>query len=124
MKTTLAPKRQRQQFIAQVTALLLGLGAESLDYEFVLHTRAGRLKLHPTENMAKGLGTVFTRFDDPQAARQLVACNPFSGKWNFHFFNGWTVEGAIRNSPFNYEECWHDGHIEGAVSVSVSDAPK
>jgi len=96
MNTKLAPKKQRQQFITRVAAMLIGLGAESLDYEFVLQTKVGRLKLHPTENMAEGLGTVFTRFDDPQAARQLVGCNPHSGKWNFHFFSGWTVEAAIR----------------------------
>lgn len=97
---TLAPKRQRQQFIARVTALLLDLGAEPLDYEFILETKAGRLKLHPTENMVEGLGTLFGRFDDPQAARQMVACNPFSGKWNFHFFSGWTVESALHEITF------------------------
>jgi hypothetical protein len=100
MKTKLAPKKLRQQFITKVTALLLGLGAEPLDYEFVLHTKGGRLKLHPTDNMVEGLGTVFTRFDDPRAAMQLVACNPHSGKWNFHFFDGWTVEAAIQELAF------------------------
>lgn len=100
MRTKLAPKKLRQRFIASVTALLLELGAEPLDYEFVLQTKAGRLTLHPTENMAAGLGTVFSRFDNPQAARQLVNCNPFSGKWNFHFFSGWSVEAAIQDLAF------------------------
>src|SRR5271165_3088307 len=100
MRTKRAPKKHRQQFIARVAAMLIGLGAESLDYEFVLQTKVGRLKLHPTQNMTEGLGTVFTRFDDPQAARQLVACNPHSGKWNFHFFDGWTVEAAIQELAF------------------------
>ncbi len=100
MKTTLAPKKQRQRFVSSVTAMLIDLGAEPLDYEFVLQTKAGRLKLHPTENMAVGLGTVFTRFDNPQAARKLVCCNPHSGKWNFHFFDGWTVEAAIQELAF------------------------
>jgi hypothetical protein len=100
MKTALAPKKQRQQFIVRVTAMLLDLGAEPLDYEFVLQTKAGRLKLHPTENHAEGLGTVFTRFDNPEVARQLVNCNPFSGKWNFHFFDGWTVDAAIQELAF------------------------
>jgi hypothetical protein len=46
---------------------------------------------------ADGLGTVFTRFDDPKTARQLVDCNRFSGKWNHHYFDGWTVETAIND---------------------------
>ena len=29
-------------------------------------------------------GWIFTRFDDPKQARQIVGCNPYSGKWNFH----------------------------------------
>jgi len=91
----LAPKKQRQQFLAKVAALLLNLGAEPLDFDFVLQTNAGPLRIHPSENLATGLGTVFTRFDDPQAARQLVDCNPYSGKWNFHFFDGWNVESAL-----------------------------
>ena len=99
-RTKLAPKKQRQQFLTKVAALLLDLGAEPRDFDFVLNTKAGLLKLHPTENQVEGLGTVFTRFDDPQSARQLVACNPHSGKWNFHFFSGWSVESALQEIAF------------------------
>jgi hypothetical protein len=42
-----------------------------------------------------GLGTVYARFDDPQKARLLANCNRFSGKWNAHYFDGWTVETAV-----------------------------
>jgi len=94
-RTKLAPKKQRQQFIAKVAALLMDLGAMPGEYDFALQTKAGLLKLHPTENQVEGLGTVFTRFDDPHTARQLVDCNPFSGKWNFHFFSGWNVDSAL-----------------------------
>jgi hypothetical protein len=100
MKTKLAPKKQRQRFIAKVTALLLDLGAEPRDYEFALNTKAGLLKLHPTENHVEGLGTVFTRFEDPQAARKLVGCNPYSGKWNHHFIAGWSVESALEELAY------------------------
>ena len=93
MKTKLAPKKTRQQFIAKVTAMLLDLGATPTDFDFLLNTKAGPLRIHPSENLA--LGTVFSRFDNPQAARQFVACNPHSGKWNHHFFDGWSVESAI-----------------------------
>jgi hypothetical protein len=52
--------------------------------------------LHPDNHYSAGeVGTVFSRFDNPQAALQLVDCNRFSGKWNFHYFTGWTVETAI-----------------------------
>ena len=94
-RNKLAPKKQRQLFLAKVAALLLDLGATPSDYDFALPTRVGLLKLHPSENMTEGLGTVFTRFDDPKAATELVPSNPYSGKWNFHFFNGWSVESAL-----------------------------
>lgn len=87
-------KKERERFVTKVNELLLNLGAEQQEDRFVLQTRAGGLTLHPTENTTEGLGTVFTRFDDPQAARQLVDCNPYSGKWNHHYFGGWTVETA------------------------------
>ena len=99
-RTKLAPKKQRQQFISKVAALLLNLGAKPGDFDFLLQTKAGPLRIHPSENHAEGLGTVFTRFDDPQSARQLVACNPHSGKWNFHFFSGWSVESALQEIAF------------------------
>ena len=88
-------KKDRERFVAKAKALLLDLGAEQSGDGFILQTKAGKLTLHPSKNETIGLGTVFTRFDDPQAARQLVDCNPFSGKWNFHYFDGWTVETAI-----------------------------
>ena len=93
-------KKQRQLFLSKVTALLLSLGAEQSDDHFTLQTKAGKLTLHPDENKTVGPGTVFTRFDDPQAARQFVDCNPFSGKWNHHYFDGWDVETAV--TDFTY----------------------
>ena len=97
MRTKLAPKKQRQLFTAKVIQLLLDAGAKQDNgevYPLTLHTKAGRLVLHVTENMTEGLGTLFARFDDPQAARQLVGCNPYSGKWNFHCFDR-DVDSAI-----------------------------
>lgn len=91
-------KKERQDFVKKVTQLLLELGAKPDGgevYPFTLQTKAGTLTLHPDSNDKNGLGTVFARFDDPYAARQLVDCNRFSGKWNFHYFDDWTVETAI-----------------------------
>lgn len=90
-------KKKRLRFVSKVKGLLLSLGAEEHDDDqFVLHTKAGRLILHPVENIGiEGPGTVFGRFDDPKAARQFVDCNPFSGKWNHHYFGGTTVKKAV-----------------------------
>jgi hypothetical protein len=88
-------KKRRELFLAKAKALLLDLGAEPKGDDYILQTKAGRLVLHPSDYEGEEVGTVFSRFDDPEAARQLVDCNRFSGKWNHHYFNGWTVESAI-----------------------------
>lgn len=35
---------------------------------------------HDTSSMY----SIFMRFEDPTTAKQVVDCNPFSGKWNIH----------------------------------------
>ena len=87
-------KKDSERFLASVVALLLSLGAQQDDDHFILQTKAGRLTFFPDISGRDELGTVFARFDDPKAARQLVECNPHSGKWNHHYFDGWTVETA------------------------------
>ena len=103
-RNKLAPKKQRQLFLAKVAALLLDLGATPSDYDFALQTKVGLLKLHPSENHCEGLGTVFARFESPQAARELVCCNPYSGKWNHHFFAGWDVESALNELAYQLKK--------------------
>ena len=97
MRTKLAPKKQRQDFLVKVHVLLLSLGAEYDCEEFSLQTKVGRLTLIPRENQAEGLGAVFCRFNCPNLARTLVDCNPYSGKWNHYYFSGWTVETACED---------------------------
>ena len=96
------PKRKPrdvQQFLTRVIELLKTVGAVETDstYRFTLDTKAGRLALHPDQNETTGLGTIFTRFDDPQRAVAILgqSVNPYSGKWNHHYFDGWTVETAL-----------------------------
>jgi hypothetical protein len=89
-------KQERQRFVKEAKALLLSLGAIQQGDDFVLQTKVGRLALHPeAADRPEWLGTVYAVFDDPQAARQLVDCNRFCGKWNQHYFHDWTVEAAI-----------------------------
>ena len=97
-------KKQRERFFAKVKELLLNLGATQNGDEFKLQTKAGELWLLPTPNSIKGLGIVFTRFADPKAARQLVPCNPYSGKWNHFFFEKQTVESAIEELEFQLRQ--------------------
>ena len=95
MRKIIFSKKQRERFVANAKALLLGLAARQKEDEFIMQTRVGRLTLHPVEHGKEELGTVFARFEDPEAAHEIVDCNPFSGKWNHHYFGGWTVETAI-----------------------------
>ncbi len=96
-------KKERLRFVKGVRKLLLSLGAEEHDDDhFILQTKAGKLTLHPVENMGiEGPGTVFGRFDNPKAARQFVDCNPFSGKWNHHYFGGTTVDAALADLAYH-----------------------
>ena len=98
-------KRERQRFVREATALLLSLGAVQQGEDFILQTKAGRLTLHPeAEKRREWLGTVYAVFDDPQAARQLVGCNRYCGKWNHHYLNDWTVETAIYDLAYQLKK--------------------
>jgi hypothetical protein len=92
-------KRDQRQFRIQADALIESLGAKPVDewYPWRLKTKAGPLSLRVDEEVASVIGTVFTRFDSPPDAEELVDCNPYSGKWNHHYFDGWTVESALRD---------------------------
>jgi hypothetical protein len=95
-------QQERERFVKSATQLLLDLGAqqsEYLAYDLAIQTKVGLLHLLVTENNTTGPGTIFTRFDDPEAARQVVDCNPSSGKWN-HFYFDETVDQAIENLTF------------------------
>jgi hypothetical protein len=91
----MARKKQRQRFVREVKALLLSLGAVQSDDRFTLQTKAGKMTLYLDEHETFGLGSLYTRFDDPKAASEIVACNWFSGKWNHCFPDAWDVDTAI-----------------------------
>jgi hypothetical protein len=95
---------EKQLFVAKVTELLVGLGAEQQQGdEFILETRVGRLRLRAIVSKGDGLGTVWGRFDDLQAARESVPCSPFNGEWFHHYFGGWTVERALSHFLSNLQ---------------------
>ena len=78
----------QKRFAKAVTKLLDGLGARpGRFYDLELDTPAGLLHISVNGNW------VATRFDDVALGRAFTescgrTCNPYSGKWNFHFFDG------------------------------------
>jgi hypothetical protein len=65
---------------------------------YTLQTQAGTLYLYLTPSYTNGPGTIFTRFQDPQHAKiQGIPCNPYSGKWNHHYFTPWTPQEAAQD---------------------------
>ncbi len=94
-------QRDRNRWAKQANELIESLGAEPVDdhYPWRLKTKAGMLSLRVEANALRnnGPGTVFTRFDSPSDAEQVVDCNPFSGKWNHHYFDMWTGPQALEN---------------------------
>ncbi len=89
-------KKYAAEFIERANELLSELGAECTgENVYALETRLGRLRLLVTVNRLEGPGTVFSRFDDAKRAHGSTDCNPHSGKWNHHYFDGWTTDAAI-----------------------------
>jgi hypothetical protein len=99
--------RRRQQFEADATSLLKHLGAVEFPRDlpwpqFTLETSAGLLRI----SIHTGLGLfsdsswpwIATRFDDVARAREILGAddklNPWSGKWNRHYWRGWTDDFA------------------------------
>ena len=80
--------KAQERFTKAVTKLFQSLGARpGRFYDSEMDTPAGLLHLTVYGNW------VATRFDDVALGRAFTEscgcpCNPYSGKWNFHFFDG------------------------------------
>jgi len=81
------------------------------DDRWHLETMAGELTLAVDgRDQTNGPGTVFTRFLEPKRAIKVVpgatvcpihsTVNLYSGKWNHHYFHGWTVDGALEDLEY------------------------
>ena len=101
-------KANRQRFCLKVADYLKERGAwvgrsELPECEtFLIETIAGQLALTPCPGFS--IATVFGRFADIDRAKELVACNPFTGKWNHHFPEGYLVQDALDEFKRNLEE--------------------
>ena len=70
------------------TALMTEIGAtlhvSSFGHRWEINTKAGVIEFTCYSDWIAG------RFADPVAAKKLVDCNPYSGKWNHHAH--WEIE--------------------------------
>jgi len=58
-------------------------------YQYTLQTALGELliTMHDSDLVHPStIYSVYTRFKDVERASIRLSCNPFSGKWNFHYF--------------------------------------
>lgn len=81
---------KQKQFYSAMQTGLQELGVLEGDtfkgsYPQMLSTKYGKLLIKVTKDKSK-VYTCFTRFEDVDKAKELHNCNPFSGKWNFHYF--------------------------------------
>lgn len=89
-------KKQQQVFYEDALELALSLGAKNkhtgrLASEYEINTKAGKLNITFKEPEKGELFTIFCRFEEPVKAKEILPdserLNPYSGKWNFHYFN-------------------------------------
>jgi hypothetical protein len=89
-------KAMRAAFAREITALFAAEGAVKVDDVFhtlELQTIVGVLQIRVDGDWL----TVFGRFVDIEAAREIVDINPHSGKWNHHYAHWMSVPDAVEN---------------------------
>ena len=87
MKFTKAQRTAHAKFVREFKALVESAGAardEEAHYTYSIQTNVGGYSFS-VDTVLDGFGAVFGRFDEPTRAKKRVDCNPYSGKWNFHF---------------------------------------
>ena len=97
--------RDRERFERRANELIESLGATQDEGGYWhLETLLGPLQLRVEKHDGRkpgGPGSVFARFDNPKPAYELTDCNPHSGKWNHHYFDGWTTPQALSDLAFH-----------------------
>jgi hypothetical protein len=94
-------KRTQQAFESAMGRLLANLGVvthREIGHFCCIQTRAGRLAL--MVNISADLLTVFGRFKEPERAIAILGdeVNPYTGKWNHHYGDAFTVREAVSHS--------------------------
>jgi hypothetical protein len=78
-----------EKFNKAIKKIVEDKGAKKISHnKWEIDTKHGKLNisLHEPEKRQK-LFSVFTRFEEPERAKQHTHCNPHSGKWNFHIID-------------------------------------
>jgi hypothetical protein len=65
-------------------------------------TKAGKLEIN-VDKENKHIYSVFSRFENPELAKEKFDCNPFSGKYNFYSSNDLPVNMVIENCLMFFE---------------------
>ena len=91
------------RFVAAIQQCIESLAPEAgqSGYRWRIQTIAGPLDIDidQPDRCYGGVSSVFTRFEDVEAARDLVASVGRTGKWNFHHsLKGHDVDEAVRNT--------------------------
>lgn len=78
-----------EKFNKTIQKIVEKLGAKdgsSNLYKWSLNTIYGELLItvHEPRKRQKSF-SVFCRFDEPERSKNHTDCNPYSGKWNFHY---------------------------------------
>lgn len=89
MRTPKLLKAERTKLDRLVPEYLKAIGAKEQPratraLEYLLDTVVGPLVICYYQNDDGYCPTLFTRFDNPKAAKTIVDCNPHSGKYNCH----------------------------------------
>ena len=73
-------KASQIKFEQEAKEIILELGGVETDglYKYSFETKVGNLNINIYD------GWIAMKFDEPKKAKEMVDCNPFSGKWNIH----------------------------------------
>lgn len=102
-------EKSNAKFAAALTAAVIESGAAKAEhsYEFTLETKAGLLRLSVRPNVASYGAAVFARFDDVERAKGVIGSllNPFSGKWNHHYFTDDVKPESVAQAVTDIKHC-------------------
>ena len=123
----MASKAQQKKFNKSVEKAILELGGtlkEELGFlkRFSLQTKAGNLEISLHEAEASKLFTIFSRFDDPKLANEVLSTsnksnlNNFSGKWNFHYLG---AQSCLDVFLFSLKEIEASNGISGLYDLRI-----
>jgi len=80
-----------QKFIKKYNSLINVIGAEKSNfYDWQINTRLGVFLFsihHKSDEKRVKVYSIFGRFDEENKAREEFDCNPYNGKYNFHYIN-------------------------------------